>query len=106
MSRPTHIVVCVALAVASLALYWPTTDFDFVNLDDHGYVLENEHLAKGLSPGSLGWILEPHHSNWAPLTWLSFSFAEPDRAARRSRHCSLPLHGASRMPEGATTQIC
>ncbi len=66
------LVVCLSLMGAGVALYWPSLAYDFVNFDDHGYVLENTHLVGGFSPESIGWVLRPHAANWIPLTWLSF----------------------------------
>jgi hypothetical protein len=41
-----------ALALVTLALYWPVTGYDFVNLDDPGYVTANPHVQGGLTWGS------------------------------------------------------
>lgn len=71
--RAADLLVCSALALASLALYWQSTSFEFINFDDHGYVVHNPHLRAGVAPAALGWTLLPFHSNWVPVTWLSFA---------------------------------
>ena len=45
-----RLLVAALLAGATLALYWPVTGFEFVNLDDDKYVVQNANLA-----GGLGW---------------------------------------------------
>jgi protein O-mannosyl-transferase len=56
----------------TLALYWPAGQFDFVDLDDPGYVFKNEMVRQGLSAPGLMWSLaDAHESNWHPVTWVS-----------------------------------
>jgi len=60
------------LAVVTLALYWPVRHFDFVQLDDPGYVFENQTVSKGLTSWGVVWsVVDAHESNWHPVTWLS-----------------------------------
>ena len=60
------------LFLATLILYWRTTAFEFVNLDDDLYVTRNEHVRDGLSIEGLRWAFTTGHAaNWHPLTWLS-----------------------------------
>jgi protein O-mannosyl-transferase len=64
--------VCLLLVVATLAVYWPVAGFQFINFDDHDYVVENRHVLAGLTWRGLGWALTTGHTaNWHPLTWLS-----------------------------------
>jgi tetratricopeptide (TPR) repeat protein len=61
-----------ALAVVTLAIYWPALGHDFVNFDDNVYVYKNAHVHSGLSWDAVGWALTTtHQANWHPLTWLS-----------------------------------
>jgi hypothetical protein len=60
------------LMPVTLALYWPATRCDFVNYDDHEYVLENAHVTSGLTWENARWALRSGYAaNWHPVTWLS-----------------------------------
>jgi protein O-mannosyl-transferase len=64
--------VCVLLATVTLAVFWPVTGFDFVNLDDTSHVTENAQVQGGLSWAGLGWALTNLDIGlWHPLTWIS-----------------------------------
>jgi Flp pilus assembly protein TadD len=64
--------LAVLLALVTVALYWPATDYDFINYDDNLYVSENVHVQNGLSLENIKWaFLNPVADNWHPLTVLS-----------------------------------
>ncbi len=64
--------ICLLLALATLAAYWPVAQLDFVNYDDLDYVTSNSHVLDGLSWGNVRWAFTSGHaSNWHPVTWLS-----------------------------------
>jgi protein O-mannosyl-transferase len=64
--------LCSLLALLTLALYWPAGQFDFVDLDDPGYVFQNQVVRQGLSAQGLMWsLVDAHESNWHPVTWVS-----------------------------------
>jgi Tfp pilus assembly protein PilF len=64
--------ICLCLAAATAAVYWPVRHFEFTNYDDTLYVTENPHVQGGLTPQSIAWAFTTaHFSIWAPLTWLS-----------------------------------
>ena len=57
------------LALVTLALYWPVTGHDFVNLDDPEYVTANVHVQGGLTWESVKWACaNTVCCNWHPLT--------------------------------------
>ena len=59
-------------ALATFALFLPTTRNDFVNYDDPDYVTSNPHVSSGLAWPNVTWAFRTSHaSNWHPLTWLS-----------------------------------
>jgi tetratricopeptide (TPR) repeat protein len=61
--------ICLLLAVITLALYWPATHFDFTNYDDPEYIIYNPPIQHG---AALAWAFKTRHaSNWHPLTWVS-----------------------------------
>jgi len=66
------IVVILLLSAVVLALYWPAAGYDFIALDDNLYVLENQHVQKGITGKNLLWAMTTFDAaNWHPLTWLS-----------------------------------
>ncbi len=57
------------LVLVTLALYWPATGHDFVNLDDPDYVTANVHVQGGLTLENVKWAcLNPVCCNWHPVT--------------------------------------
>jgi Tfp pilus assembly protein PilF len=70
--RQRTLLICLGLAVAIIAVYWPVGHFEFINYDDPQYVTENQHMQGGLTLRELGWVFTTHYAgNWHPLTWLS-----------------------------------
>ncbi len=68
----TVVVLCSVLVVVTAALYWPMTSHEFVNFDDHQYILENPHVIGGLSWSGIVWAFQcGYAANWHPLTWIS-----------------------------------
>ncbi len=66
------LMVCLFLAAATFAVFWQVAHFDFVNLDDKMYILENRHVLSGLTIDGVKWAFTSvYASNWHPLTWLS-----------------------------------
>ena len=64
--------VCLALVLGTLAIYWPARHYGFVDYDDNDYVFNNPTVRAGLSWWGLVWsFVDQHASNWHPLTWLS-----------------------------------
>jgi len=60
------------LFAVTLALYWRTGGFAFLNYDDDVYVTDNPAVRGGLSLDGLRWALTSGYAaNWHPLTWLS-----------------------------------
>jgi protein O-mannosyl-transferase len=65
-------IVCLLLALVTLALYNPVTKHPFVNYDDDRYVTENAHVRQGLTADTFTWALtSTEQANWHPLTWIS-----------------------------------
>jgi protein O-mannosyl-transferase len=64
--------ISLALALGTLACYWPARHFDFVNLDDPTYVYSTPMVTRGLSWPGLAWAFRSFDGgNWNPLVWLS-----------------------------------
>ena len=71
--RVQPVLICLLLAAAGLALYWPVAGYDFINIDDHVYFGENEHVLAGLTWRNLAWAFQTTlDASWYPLSWLSF----------------------------------
>jgi tetratricopeptide (TPR) repeat protein len=65
-------VLCLALILLTLAFYNRVTHNGFVNLDDKGYVTNNDHVLQGLTWKNVKWAFTTgENANWHPLTWLS-----------------------------------
>jgi hypothetical protein len=70
--RHRSFLICVSLAIATLAVFWQVQNNDFVNFDDGKYVTENRHVQDGLTRDGFVWAFTTTHANfWHPLTWLS-----------------------------------
>src|SRR6185503_5050003 len=64
--------IAIALALVTLAVYWPVRHFEYINYDDQDYAYENAHVTRGLSADGVRWAFTTGFAaNWHPLTWLS-----------------------------------
>ena len=71
-SKPLFAAACLALIVATLAVYWQTSGHGFIRLDDGQYVYENPMVRAGLTASGFAWAFTTFTAaNWHPLTWLS-----------------------------------
>jgi hypothetical protein len=60
------------LLAGTAALYWPALRFDFINLDDPTYVLQNPKVSQGVTWSGIIWAFKEFYgANWHPLTWIS-----------------------------------
>ncbi len=65
-------IVCLLLAVVTLAIYNPVNRHPFVNYDDDRYIVNNPHVRQGLTADTIAWALtSTEQANWHPLTWMS-----------------------------------
>ncbi len=60
------------LIAATVVCYGPVLGHDFVNIDDHTFVLTNPFVRSGLTGPSIAWAfgLDPP-AGWTPLAWMS-----------------------------------
>jgi protein O-mannosyl-transferase len=64
--------VCLVLALLTLAAFWPVRHCAFVDYDDQDYVTENGAVRRGLTREGISWAFRSTElANWHPLTWLS-----------------------------------
>ncbi|HUN54419.1 MAG TPA: tetratricopeptide repeat protein [Smithella sp.] len=67
------LIVCIALILVTSAVYWQVNHFDFITLDDHAYVAENNHIQSGITWDGFRWAFSTKDMGlWNPLVWLSF----------------------------------
>jgi tetratricopeptide (TPR) repeat protein len=61
------VIVC-----ATFAIYWQTTHFPLLDVDDPDYVTQNTNVRAGLTWETFKWAFNlGYAANWHPLTWLS-----------------------------------
>lgn len=65
------LIICLALALVTAALYSPVRHYEFVNYDDADYILDNPQVRAGLTFAGFQWALVTGHDYWHPVTWLS-----------------------------------
>lgn len=71
-SKSTRILICLALALATVGIYCRVAGFDFVGFDDPLYVTGNPMVRDGLTLRGLRWAFTHGAAgNWHPLTWIS-----------------------------------
>ncbi len=64
--------ICLLVALASLAVYFPVRNYGFVDYDDSGYFFSNPHVLTGLTWSNIQWAFTSgEDANWHPVTWLS-----------------------------------
>jgi Tfp pilus assembly protein PilF len=64
--------ICLFLVVATVAIYWPVTNCNFVTFDDVDYFTNNNYVQTGLSLANIKWAFTTGFAaNWHPLTWIS-----------------------------------
>ncbi len=68
-------IICIVLAVVTLAVYGQTQQFDFLKFDDEVYVTENSYIQSGITLEGLRWAFSTLYAEfWHPVTWLSLMF--------------------------------
>ena len=90
--------VCMLLAIVTLAVFWPVRRAEFINCDDQVYVIENEPVTGGLTGAGAAWAFRSVEAgNWHPLTWLSHMTDVQLYGLKAGGHhaTNLALHTAS-----------
>jgi Tfp pilus assembly protein PilF len=69
--RP-DLLILLALAVATFAIYAQVIGHHFITLDDPTYIQENPMVNHGVTLAGVAWAFTTFHAtNWHPLTWIS-----------------------------------
>ncbi len=67
-----RLILCLLLALATIALYNPVTHAPFLNYDDSVYVTDCPQVRAGLTWKTIVWAFHTTEAtNWHPITWLS-----------------------------------
>lgn len=70
--KPSPILICVVLAVITIAVFWPVIGHQFISYDDVDFVTGNPHVRTGFTAENIKWAFTNGQvANWYPLTWLS-----------------------------------
>jgi protein O-mannosyl-transferase len=86
------------LVAVTCAAYAPVRRAQFVNYDDYHYVVENLHVAPGLSGESVAWAFTAFAAgNWHPITWISHQLDCQLYGLRPAGHhiTNVALHAAN-----------
>jgi len=66
------LLICLALTLATAAVFYQVCTYDFVNYDDQIYVYENPNIQAGITLKAIKWAFTANYANfWHPLTLLS-----------------------------------
>jgi protein O-mannosyl-transferase len=67
------LLICLALVLAVLAVFYQVRSFGFINLDDHDYVSKNSNIQAGITLNAAKWAFTTIHTGyWHALTWFSY----------------------------------
>jgi len=72
LRRYAKLLISLFLIAATVLVFWPVKNHEFLNYDDNEYVTENPQVKSGLTLKGFVWAFTTTHAaNWHPLTWLS-----------------------------------
>lgn len=72
LARYRAVLICLGLAVVTLALYWPVTHYEFTDVDDPRFIINNPHVVAGVTWQGLLWAMHTIYvETWQPVTWVS-----------------------------------
>jgi protein O-mannosyl-transferase len=92
------LIICLLLAVGTLALYSRAAHAGFLRYDDDRYVVENPYVRAGVHWSTVTWAFTTfEQANWHPLTWLSHALDSQLFGMNPAGHHSISLlfHAAS-----------
>ena len=72
-NKNLSLLICLALILATAAVFYQVCTYDFVHNDDHIYVYENPNIQAGITLKAVEWAFTAagYAANWHPLTWIS-----------------------------------
>jgi len=70
--RYPGLLISLFLIIATVLLFCPVGNYQFLNYDDNEYITENPQVKGGLTLMGFTWAFTTTHAaNWHPVTWLS-----------------------------------
>jgi tetratricopeptide (TPR) repeat protein len=67
-----YVKICLLLIIITVISFKGILENDFITYDDNGYITQNIHVQKGLTPENIKWAFTTFSEcNWHPLTWIS-----------------------------------
>lgn len=73
IERKTVCIVALSAALICVLVYLRTLSCDFIHVDDHDFVLDN-NVIRNLDSGLLAWAFTTTYTGlWIPLTWVSLA---------------------------------
>ncbi len=70
-NRRTAVAAMIALALVTIAVFWPVGECGFTNMDDPAFIYANPNVRAGLTVDGFLWAFNNDHWSWHPVTWLS-----------------------------------
>jgi len=70
-SGAPHGWIALLLIVATLAVFYPVRNHEFVDYDDAIQIVQNPQIREDLGVTGLMRAFQPYGSDWVPLTWIS-----------------------------------
>lgn len=92
------VLLCLLLAVGTIALYARVAHDTFLRYDDDHYVTDNVHVRAGLHWNTAVWAFTSFdEANWHPLTWLSHALDVQLFGLNPARHheVNVVIHAAN-----------
>lgn len=73
LPKPSPLFLSLSLLLLTLAVFAQTLGFDFVDVDDPSYVVDNDRVLDGLRPDSIRWAWTSSTlGHWHPMTFMSY----------------------------------
>jgi protein O-mannosyl-transferase len=94
----SKLLIVFCLIAATLGLFWPLGNHEFIEFDDDQYVYANPQVKAGLTLEGMVWAFTTTRAGyWHPLTWLSHMLDCEFYGVRAGRHhiTNLLLHLAN-----------
>ena len=97
-SSKRTLILCLLLAIGTIALYSRVVHATFLRYDDDRYVVENPYVRSGIHWSTVAWAFTTfEQANWHPITWLSHALDVQLFGMNPAAHhfVNLLLHAAS-----------
>jgi len=73
ISQKQSILIVLALVIIILGAYWPVKNYEFINYDDHIYLIKNINIQDGITLEGIQWAFSSRYFDlWTPLVYISY----------------------------------